>query len=197
MSFVTSRSTKVTAPAAQGERYEPPAGFLVTGVMAAGKSSVAEVLAQRFDRSVHLRGDVFRKMIVRGRDPIAPALGDEALRQLDLRQRLAASAANDYWHDDFTVVLQDIYVGAALANVIGRLEISPLYVIILHPRPDVVAERERQRRKSGYDGWDVEALCAAFVDETPHVGLWIDTSELSVEDTVDEILARRHDARVR
>jgi len=197
MSFVASRTAKVATPAAQGERYEPAVGFVVTGVMAAGKSTVADLLAQRFARGVHLRGDVFRKMIVRGRDPITPELGEEALRQLDLRQRIAANVANDYWHDDFTVVLQDIYVGGALANVLGRLEIAPLYVIVLNPRPDVVEQRDRQREKTGYGEWDVEGLCAAFAEETPRVGLWLDTSERSPEETVDEILLRRHDARVR
>jgi hypothetical protein len=197
MSFVTSRATKVATPAAQGEQYEPAVGFVVTGVMAAGKSTVAELLAQRFSRGVHVRGDVFRKMIVRGRDPITPELGDEALRQLDLRQRLAASTANDYWRDDFTVVVQDIYAGAALNNVVGRLEISPLYVVVLHPRPDVVAAREAQREKSGYGAWDVAQFCESFEAETPRIGLWLDTSELTPEETVDEIMRRRLDARVR
>jgi cytidylate kinase len=197
VSFVTSRTAKVAAPAAQGERYEPAVGFVVTGVMAAGKSTVAELLAQRFERGVHVRGDVFRKMIVRGRDPITPELGEEALRQLDLRQRIAANVANDYWRDDFTVVLQDIYAGGALANVVARLEISPLYVIVLNPRPDVVATREHHREKSGYGEWDVEGLCASFAEETPRIGLWLDSSDLSPEETVDEILLRRHDARVR
>jgi hypothetical protein len=197
VSFVASRTAKVTTPAAQGERYEPAVGFVITGVMAAGKSTVAELLAQRFERGVHVRGDVFRKMIVRGRDPIAPELGDEALRQLDLRQRIAASVANDYWLDDFTVVLQDIYAGEGLANVVGRLEISPLYVIVLNPRSDVVAQREALRDKTGYGEWDVERFVASFNDETPRIGLWLDTSDLSPHETVDEILLRRHDARVR
>ncbi len=197
MSFVSSRTAKVATPAAQGERYEPAVGFVVTGVMAAGKSTVAELLAQRFARGVHVRGDVFRKMIVRGRDPIGPELGDEALRQLDLRQRIAASVANDYWRDDFTVVLQDIYAGAALANVVGRLEMSPLYVVVLNPRPEVVATRERQREKSGYGDWDVEGFCASFAEETPRIGLWLDSSDMTADETVDEIMLRRHDARVR
>lgn len=80
MSFVASRATKVEASATQGELYEPAVGFVLTGVMAAGKSTVAELLAQQFERGVHLRGDIFRKMIVTGRDPITPELGDEAMR---------------------------------------------------------------------------------------------------------------------
>jgi chloramphenicol 3-O-phosphotransferase len=197
VSFVASRATKVEASATQGELYEPAVGFVITGVMAAGKSTVADLLARQFERGVHLRGDVYRKMIVSGRDPITPELGEEAMRQLDLRQRLAASAANDYWRDDFTVVLQDIYPGTALPNVIGRLEITPLYVVVLSPSPRVVAAREAQRDKSGYGEWDIEAFCADFVDETPHVGLWLDTSEQTPAETVEEILHRRYDARVR
>jgi adenylate kinase family enzyme len=197
MSFVAARATKVDVSQTQGELYEPAIGFVLTGVMAAGKSTVADLLAHQFERGVHLRGDIFRKMIVTGRDPITPELGDEAMRQLDLRQRLAASAANEYWRDDFTVVLQDIYAGAALPNVLGRLEISPLYVVVLFPRPDVVAERAALRDKSGYGEWDVESFCSDFMNETPHVGLWLDNSDQSPEETVEEILHRRYDARVR
>jgi chloramphenicol 3-O-phosphotransferase len=197
VAFVTSRTAKAVVAGAQGGRYEPAVGFVITGVMAAGKSTVAEVLAKSFARGVHVRGDVFRKMIVSGRNPIAPTLGDEALRQLDLRQHLAVSVANDYWRDDFNVVLQDIYAGGALTNVIERLEISPLYVVVLVPRPDVVATREQRREKSGYGDWDVEQFCASFEAETPRVGLWLDTSAMTPEETVETILARRHDARVR
>jgi predicted kinase len=32
--------------------------FVITGAMASGKSTVAQLLAERFDRAVHVRGDV-------------------------------------------------------------------------------------------------------------------------------------------
>jgi adenylylsulfate kinase-like enzyme len=41
--------------------------FLVTGIQAAGKSTVAQALAEKFERSVHVRGDLFRRMMVNGR----------------------------------------------------------------------------------------------------------------------------------
>jgi adenylate kinase family enzyme len=197
VSFVAPRNLKIEATAEQGERYEPAVGFVITGVMASGKSTVAELLAQRFARSVHLRGDIFSSMIINGRVPPEPPLDDEALRQLDLRQRIAANVANEYWRDDFTVILRDVYAGAALSNVIGRLEISPLYVVVLSPRPDVVAQRERDREKSAYGAWDVAQFHEEFVNETSHVGLWLDTSDQTPDETVDEILRARLDARVR
>lgn len=55
---------------------------LITGAMASGKSTVAQALAERLPRSVHLRGDVFRRMIVNGRAEMTFELSAEARRQL-------------------------------------------------------------------------------------------------------------------
>lgn len=62
---------------------------LVTGVMAAGKSTVAQALAETLPRAAHVRGDVFRRMIVSGREEYLPGAGGEAEAQLRLRCRLS------------------------------------------------------------------------------------------------------------
>ena len=173
-------------------------GVLVTGVMASGKSTIADLLVRRFDRGVHVRGDEFRRMIVTGQDPIGRSLGHEAQRQLDLRRRLTAMVANEYWRDGFTVVIQDIVVGEALPEVIDLLEISPLFVVVLVPRPDVVARRERDRPKTGYaNGWDVDTLVTMFEATTPRRGLWLDSSDLSPAATIEAIHSRCDEARVK
>ena len=56
--------------------------IVITGAMAAGKSTVAELLARRLPRSVHIRGDVFRKMVVNGRADMTPQPDPEAIAQL-------------------------------------------------------------------------------------------------------------------
>jgi predicted kinase len=82
--------------------------IVVTGIQAAGKSTVAQALAERLERSVHLRGDVFRRMVVSGRAEMGPADPPaQATAQLLLRYRLAAMAADLYAGAGFTVVLQD------------------------------------------------------------------------------------------
>lgn len=173
-----------------------PSVWVITGVMAAGKSTIAELLARRFERAVHLRGDVFRKMIVSGRDPIEAPLDPEARRQLALRRRLACDAANLYWRERFTVVLQDIYLGNELTQVVAALQVTPLHVVVLAPRPDVVVDRERGREKTGYTDWEVAELCAALDRETPRIGLWVDSSELSPDETVAFLLEHQLEARV-
>jgi len=71
---------------------QPGAVYLITGPMAAGKSTVARLLASRFARAAHLEGDIFRRSIVSGRVEMTPEPSPEALAQLRLRYRLAATA---------------------------------------------------------------------------------------------------------
>ena len=69
--------------------------------MAAGKSTTAEALALKLDKCVHLRGDVFRRMIASGREEMSAAPSEEAVRQLHLRYRLTAEAAKTYFDGGF------------------------------------------------------------------------------------------------
>jgi hypothetical protein len=62
--------------------------------MAAGKSMVARLLAERFERGVYLEGDFFRRSVVSGRLEMTPNASPEAVEQLRLRYRLAATAAD-------------------------------------------------------------------------------------------------------
>lgn len=80
--------------------------FLITGISAAGKSSVAQELAERLPRSVHVRGDLFRRMIVNGRADMTPDLDTEAVSQLRLRHDLTAATADRYAAAGFTAVVQ-------------------------------------------------------------------------------------------
>ncbi|MFC1437704.1 AAA family ATPase [Streptacidiphilus sp. N1-10] len=164
--------------------------ILVTGVMASGKSTVAQALAERLPRSVHLRGDIFRRMVVNGREVARPGAGEEAGRQLTLRYRAAAATADLYAAEGWTVVVQDVAVGEKLDVFLGLVRTRPLHVVVLAPRAEVVAEREAARAKSAYGGgWTVEAMDAVLREQTPRRGLWLDSSELTVAQTVDQVLA--------
>ena len=171
-----------------------PKLILVTGIMASGKSTVAQLLAERFDRSVHLRGDVFRRMIVSDRRDITPQAAEDMLEQLRLRYRLAAQAADTYVQAGFTVVLQDVVVGRLLEDCLAYIRHRPLYAVVLCPEPAVVAQREAARSKRGYGAWTVEALDRVLREETPRVGLWLDSSRLTAEETADEIVRRLQEA---
>ena len=118
----TTRDPAVTHPS----DVHPPLIVLTTGPMAAGKSTVAQELAERIDMSVHLRGDVFRRMIVSGRVEMTATPSAEAMRQLSLRYRAARDTAALFHAAGFNVIYQDTIVGPVLDEVLALYEDLPL-----------------------------------------------------------------------
>jgi predicted kinase len=169
--------------------------ILITGAMAAGKSTVAQALAERLPRSVHLRGDLFRRMIVSGQATMGFELSDEAVRQLHLRYRLATGAAHEYAAAGFTVVYQDIVIGPDLARVVSALAPLRTALVVLCPTPDALAAREAARPKTGYASQsEIAAFDRVLRDQTPRIGYWLDSSDLTVAQTVEAMLAHLREA---
>ncbi|MEI7030463.1 AAA family ATPase [Streptomyces pratensis] len=165
-----------------------PCVVLITGVMASGKSTVAQLLAERLPRAVHVRGDVFRRMIVSGRAEMTTEGTADQREQLDLRQRVSALVADAYADDGWTVIVQDIVIGDDLARYVARVRTRPLHVVVLAPSAQTVQARERTRGKQGYGEWTVEAFDAHLRSRTPWIGWWLDTSDQTPEETVSAIL---------
>ncbi|WP_133785829.1 MULTISPECIES: AAA family ATPase [Kribbella] len=163
--------------------------IVVSGIMAAGKSSVSQMLAERFQYGVHLRGDVFRRMIVSGQASMADDVL-EAQRQLQLRYRLACKSADEYANAGFTVVLQDVVIGELLREFLDGIQTRPRYLVVLTPRPEIISTRLGGGAHHLVDELDYELH--AF---SPRRGLWLDNSDLSVGETVDAILGRLDEAR--
>jgi hypothetical protein len=100
--------------------------ILITGIQAAGKSTIAQILAERLPRSVHVRGDLFRRMVINGRADMTPDPSAEAVRQLRLRYRLTAAACDEYFREGFTVVAQDVILGGHLTEMAQLIQHRPL-----------------------------------------------------------------------
>lgn len=170
--------------------------ILITGIMAAGKSSVSERLARRLPKSVHLRGDSFRRMIVNGRVDMTPDASLEARTQLALRYRIAAAVAKAYVEAGFDVVYQDVLLGAYLEEVVELLRPLDVHVVVLCPSAEVVAQRESGRQKRGYREFTPADLDRVLREETDRIGLWLDSSSQTLDETVEAILARLDEARL-
>ena len=178
--------------------------MLVTGLQGAGKSTVGALLAARFERAAFIEGDVLWKMIVAGREDMTAEPSEEARRQLELRYRNGALLGDSYARAGITAIHVDIVVGADLTRYAEWVTTRPLRIVMLNPRPEVVVKREHDRGSDAYRSWiNIEGSLAKAVehfsrwlDDTPHVGLWLDSSDLSPEQTVDRVLENWDDALV-
>ena len=169
---------------------------MITGAMAAGKSTVAELLARRLPRSVHIRGDVFRTMIVNGRADMTPNPTASATAQLHLRYDLAALTADRYAEEGFDAIVQDVIIGSELAEFVKRIVSPNRYLVVLSPSVSVIEWREEQRAKAGYVHFSPGALDEVLRRETAKIGYWLDSSAQTPDETVDDILANLDKAAV-
>ena len=164
---------------------------LITGISAAGKSTVADLLARRFERGVHVKGDIYRRMVLAGREDMSAEPSEEAWRQLRLRYRLGALTADAYHEAGFAVVLQDVIIGAVLSDYVAAIRSRPRVVVVLAPSAGAVFTREAGRIKTAYRGrMPIDLWDAAFRRETPRIGMWLDTSDQTPSETVEAIVAQ-------
>ena len=183
----------MSSPAAPQPPADPQATravILLTGIQAAGKYTIAHLLAERLPQSVHVRGDLFRRMIINGRADMTPDPTSEAVRQLRLRYQLAATVSDAYYQAGFTVIVQDVILGNHLAEMTAAIRSRPLLVIVLAPQAAVIADREQSRGKTAYGPWAINQLDTVLRHETPRLGLWLDTTSQTPAETADEILSR-------
>lgn len=181
---------------------EPGAVWLVIGIQAAGKSTVADGLARHFMRGVHLRGGQFYQWAVRGWvHPSEDHVNFEARRLLDLRYGLSSLVADEYCQAGFTTVVQDNIFGPDVVGWLDRVRARPRHLVVLHPSTATVAARDVARHKAtgkvAYRAGEftIEGLDNILV-QTPRIGLWLDTSLQTPQETVREICARSSESVV-
>ena len=185
----------MTRPTGRGEVW------LITGAQGSGKSTIADLLANRFEHGVHVRGGQFYRWVVQGWVHADDPRQDEARRLLELRYRLAARVADEYAAEGFTCVVQDNIYGADVAEWFTQLRTTTRHLVVLRPSVDVVTERDDHRRattgKVAYRGGFTPAINDAHLAATPRdLGLWLDTSTQQPEETLAEIVRRQAEALV-
>jgi predicted kinase len=164
--------------------------FVITGVPASGKTTVARLLASRLDKAVCVPGDTIRSMVVSGRADMTPDADEAQLGNLLLRYQGALALANVYLEAGFDVIVEDVIIGQVMRHFLAFVPVPEMHLVFLDPSADSLAKRDQDRSKTAYgERWNVRQLRDVLHLETAHIGLWLDSTDLSPEETVDRILA--------
>jgi len=128
---------------------DQPAMIVITGAMAAGKSTIAGLLARRFARGVHIEADVLHGLIVAGRVGVCmPGTPQgEAARQPRLRLRRMCLPGRSFHEAGFAVVLDDLTLGDRWEQLREELLGIPFALNVLAPGVDVLVQRGTGRSK--------------------------------------------------
>jgi chloramphenicol 3-O-phosphotransferase len=172
---------------------------LVTGMQAAGKSTIGPLLASRLGPpAATIDGDVFYHAVVAGEVGMTPQPDPEAVRQLRLRYDASALVARHYLEAGFDFVCSDIMLGDDVTRWLDSFAgVAEAHLVVLNPSVDAIVERELGRGSNSYRDWQEPGMTLAeavasfheALAETPQRGLWLDTTGQTPEESVEQILA--------
>lgn len=162
--------------------------WIVTGLPGSGKSTIAPLLAERFDKGAYISGDEMSAMIV---SEVVDPDGDpvEAERQVKLSHRNMCLLAKSFCDAGYVPVMEWVLRSRSdLTNLLQEIEGYTLKLVTLQ-LPTAV----RRRRKPGnFDRWTY--LEPQFLKDFDGVGLIVDTGSLCPEDAVKYIMNNESEA---
>jgi predicted kinase len=167
-----------------------PLVILVVGVPGAGKSTVARSLAERLPRSACIEGDLVQHhLTVNGLVGPGDLPAEESHRQLELRWDNCAALARNFYRAGFTVVVEHAVSRRSWVDrFVSQLGELPVSLVVLAPTWEVALERDRTRAEkqvaSAFGHMDAELR-----RELAGLGWWLDTSALTVAESVDRVFA--------
>ena len=170
--------------------------FILIGPPAVDKSTTSKALAAKFSRSIHIPVDDIRNMVLSGLALPGFEWSTELILQINLARKSVIHMALNYQRAGFAVVIDDFLDPLQLSEYQAFLKEPRIYKFILYPNQETAHARNFQRAGDdpARDYIDegiriVYQQLNAMIEPLRKDG-WIvlDTTELSIEESVLEIL---------
>jgi cytidylate kinase len=162
--------------------------LIVTGPPGAGKTTMARALVDRFDLAVLLEGDAYFRSVVRGW--IAPWTPPARHQNTVVTQAMATSAG-EFARGGYAVVIEGIIGPWFLDTFVPAAGGVPVHYLIVRPSADVAMARAVAREAPALvDPAPIAQMYDAFESHSGYERHVLDTTDHTVDDTVDEVLAR-------
>jgi adenylate kinase family enzyme len=162
---------------------------IISGPPGAGKTSVADALCQRYDRTAHIDIDVVRAMVRMGAaKPWGPEA--EAERQRRLEARNVCALARNFVDALFGVFIDGVIgpLGLEIYRPLLRDIPAPVHFVVLLPTLEETLRRDHARPGSHVLSERLHIIHEDFVKAGRFAGQVIDNTALTVEETADLIM---------
>jgi len=173
--------------------------WLIAGIPGVGKTTTARALTARLPKSAHIEGDTVNDFIISYSTPRDEEAAIGESERMRLNRRNQCVLARSFAENGFVPVIDYVvFTRKQVDEYLGHLKSLSLHLISLMPGPAAVLERDKARPnivKSAAADWI--HLDPIMREELKGMGLWIDNATLSVDATVDHILANQDKALVR
>jgi adenylylsulfate kinase-like enzyme len=149
-----------------------PGILIVTGMPAAGKSTVTRLAAEKPARSARMDGDVVNRFVIGGHVRALGEPADEAARQVELCNRNLCALAANYADAGFTALVDWIVPTREQLDLFARLLAPrPVMLVVLSPGTEPCKYRNTIRNPEEqfhFDGY--KALNASMRRELGNLG---------------------------
>ncbi len=160
---------------------------LITGPMGAGKSSVSNALANKFERSAVIEVDKLRGMIKGGFVKPSPYT-EEVELQLSLSAKNACDMADNFLEKGFNVFIDGIVGRKLLKQYSNFFKDKNFKAFLLLPSPEALLARFDDRGDYLELRERTTELHKIFSEKRDQLNLQtLDSSDQTLEETVDEI----------
>ena len=161
----------------------------------AGKTTITDLVGRLLPRGAQVGGDALNLMIRSGYVGFMSKPTDEALRQDELCNRNMCSLANNFVDFGFTVLMDTVIADRSeLDFFIALMSPRPVRLVVLAPGIEVCKYRNANRAQHeqfDFDGY--ERLEADMIREFGDVGWWLNTANMTAQETAERIIANLTD----